>query len=82
MTVAVVVAIAAAVGMEAASQEQIEEWREKCGEWAEYVDTEDKSRLWKLVSGGVGGNIKKWQKTEPCISFARSQDGRGPLFWA
>lgn len=84
VAVAVVVfsAIAGAARVQAASPQQIQAWREQCGEWAEYVDTEEKSRLWKLVSAGAGGNVKRWHEKEPCISFARSQDGRGPLFWA
>ena len=47
-----------------------------------YVDSEDTTRMWKLISANNVEEISDWLKHDPKMAFLRSADGRGPMWWA
>ena len=53
-----------------------------CAQWTGREDFEDKTKMWSLVSQGEASYISSWVESNPCVAKLRSQDGRGPLFWA
>ena len=55
---------------------------EECREWATFENNEEKTRLWELCNARAYENIKSWIESNPCVVHARSEDGRGALFWA
>jgi hypothetical protein len=49
---------------------------------AGWKDTDDTTKLWKLISGGQYDALKLLLEETPSLATVRSSDGRGPLFWA
>mmetsp|Transcript_17659 Transcript_17659/g.25169 ORF Transcript_17659/g.25169 Transcript_17659/m.25169 type:complete len:955 (-) Transcript_17659:1129-3993(-) len=47
-----------------------------------YVDSEDTTRMWKLISTNNVEEISDWLEHDPKMAFLRSADGRGPMWWA
>jgi dolichyl-diphosphooligosaccharide--protein glycosyltransferase len=47
-----------------------------------YVDSEDTTRMWKLISTNNVEEISDWLEYDPKMAFLRSADGRGPMWWA
>eukprot|EP00958_Prasinococcus_capsulatus_P008206 scaffold781_cov394-Prasinococcus_capsulatus_cf.AAC.29 len=60
----------------------VAEEADPCEEWTRLENTEDKTRMWSLISQGEVSYIRSWVDTNPCVAKLRSEDGRGPLFWA
>ena len=40
------------------------------------------TRLWEVINGDDMAGLDAMIKANPRVVFARSEDGRGPLFWA
>jgi dolichyl-diphosphooligosaccharide--protein glycosyltransferase len=47
-----------------------------------YVDSDDTTRMWKLISTNNVEEISDWLEYDPKMAFLRSADGRGPMWWA
>ena len=47
-----------------------------------WEDTEDTTRMWKLISSNSVDELKAWLEEKPHKAFIRSRDGRGPMWWA
>ncbi|GMH61259.1 hypothetical protein TrRE_jg1116, partial [Triparma retinervis] len=47
-----------------------------------WENTETTTRLWELISAGDVGELRAWFNAVPSAAYARSEDGRGPMFWA
>lgn len=47
-----------------------------------YVDSEDTTRMWTLISTNNVEEISDWLEYDPKMAFLRSADGRGPMWWA
>eukprot|EP00520_Triparma_pacifica_P006366 CAMPEP_0118656832 /NCGR_PEP_ID=MMETSP0785-20121206/13691_1 /TAXON_ID=91992 /ORGANISM="Bolidomonas pacifica, Strain CCMP 1866" /LENGTH=786 /DNA_ID=CAMNT_0006549701 /DNA_START=629 /DNA_END=2989 /DNA_ORIENTATION=- len=47
-----------------------------------WEDTETTTRLWELISVGDVDELNAWLNAVPSAAYARSADGRGPMFWA
>jgi len=45
-------------------------------------DTEQTTALWTLISSNHVEELTEWFSIEPLVAFSRSQDGRGPMWWA
>lgn len=48
----------------------------------EWANTEPTTHLWQLAHAGDLQSLAAWLYREPSIVHLRSEDGRGPLFWA
>lgn len=48
----------------------------------EFMDTDTTSAMWGACSRRDAKTLQNIIKTDPSAAFARSADGRGPLFWA
>jgi dolichyl-diphosphooligosaccharide--protein glycosyltransferase len=55
---------------------------EIAGIYNTYVDSEDTTRMWKLISTNNVEEISDWLEYDPKMAFLRSADGRGPMWWA
>jgi len=62
----------------------IDEVEDEDASGVEYAwqNTADTTRLWQLIHGNDVEALRDWIKTEPYIVHLRSEDGRGPLWWA
>uniref|UniRef100_A0A7S2XHW6 STT3/PglB/AglB core domain-containing protein n=1 Tax=Attheya septentrionalis TaxID=420275 RepID=A0A7S2XHW6_9STRA len=58
------------------TQEQINEVN---GKWE---NSEASTLMWELITNGQIDSIEAWLKREPLAAFVRSEDGRGPMWWA
>jgi dolichyl-diphosphooligosaccharide--protein glycosyltransferase len=58
------------------TQDQINEVN---GRWE---NSEASTLMWELITKGQIDSIKAWLKREPLAAFVRSEDGRGPMWWA
>ena len=38
--------------------------------------------MWNLINTNNIVELQRWLEAEPQMAFIRSQDGRGPMFWA
>jgi len=47
-----------------------------------WEDTDDTTRMWKLISSNSYDELKTWLDEKPYKAFVRSRDGRGPMWWA
>eukprot|EP00939_MAST-03C_sp_MAST-3C-sp1_P002343 g2343.t1 len=47
-----------------------------------WQNTEDTTRLWKIIQSGDVELLEEAIDIEPYLVHVRSEDGRGPLFWA
>ena len=45
-------------------------------------DTKQTTPLWTLISSNHVDELREWLRIEPLVAFSRSQDGRGPMWWA
>ena len=59
-----------------------EELAADCSSWEAFSNTHEKSQLWQLAHDNHVDSILRWMEVEPCLAKARTEDGRGPLFWA
>ena len=50
--------------------------------YSTWQDTEDTTRMWKLINDGDIEGLASWLDAEPHKAFIRSVDGRGPMWWA
>lgn len=46
--------------------------------YSTWEDTEDTTRMWKLMSTNSYDELKEWLDSEPHKAYIRSRDGRGP----
>eukprot|EP00873_Tetraselmis_striata_P034631 jgi/Tetstr1/454895/TSEL_041759.t1 len=53
-----------------------------CSAWEAYTDNPEKSALWQAIASRDAAKVIPVLKANACAARARSQDGRGPLFWA
>jgi dolichyl-diphosphooligosaccharide--protein glycosyltransferase len=47
-----------------------------------WEDTEDTTKMWKLISSNNVEELRAWLEEQPRKAFIRSRDGRGPMWWA
>merc|ERR1740115_442309 len=47
-----------------------------------WANTPDTTRMWQLIHGGDVEGLEDWIEAMPHIVHIRSEDGRGPLWWA
>merc|ERR1740133_354533 len=47
-----------------------------------WQNTADTTRLWHMIDRNDVEGLRNWINTEPYIVHLRSEDGRGPLWWA
>jgi dolichyl-diphosphooligosaccharide---protein glycosyltransferase len=47
-----------------------------------YANTEVTTRMWQLISGGHVEELTTWIEANPAVAYVRSEDGRGPMWWA
>mmetsp|Transcript_10201 Transcript_10201/g.28002 ORF Transcript_10201/g.28002 Transcript_10201/m.28002 type:complete len:238 (-) Transcript_10201:760-1473(-) len=47
-----------------------------------WEDTEYTTKMWQLISSNQVEELRLWLKDDPTVAFIRSQDGRGPMWWA
>lgn len=47
-----------------------------------WENTETTTRLWQLINDGDIDELQTWFQHVPAAAYARSSDGRGPMFWA
>jgi len=47
-----------------------------------WANTEATDKMWKLIHEGDTKGVHKWLSSEPTAAQMRSEDGRGPLWWA
>jgi dolichyl-diphosphooligosaccharide--protein glycosyltransferase len=70
-------------GVQATYKQQDQKQEIKAGETNNtWMDTEDTTFMWKLISTNDIDDLKAWLEAEPQKAFIRSKDGRGPLFWS
>jgi len=43
---------------------------------------EESTQMWKLIDSNNIEELKAWMAEDPSIVFVRSEDGRGPMWWA
>lgn len=55
---------------------------EKDKVYSTWADTDDTTRMWNLINNNEVGEIEYWLAQNPKAAFIRSQDGRGPMWWA
>lgn len=48
----------------------------------DWKNTDTTTALWSLISQNRMKELKDWLYTDPPIAFTRSEDGRGPMWWA
>ena len=47
-----------------------------------WMNTAATTHMWELINAQSTEKLREWLKTEPQIVRIRSEDGRGPLWWA
>ncbi len=47
-----------------------------------WMNTGDTTRMWTLISQNRYGELRDWIDEDPDVAHIRSEDGRGPLWWA
>lgn len=47
-----------------------------------YANTPETTRMWQLISGGHVEELTAWIEANPAVAYVRSEDGRGPMWWA
>merc|ERR1712032_1571592 len=47
-----------------------------------WMNTAATTHMWELINGHATEKLREWLKSEPNIVRVRSEDGRGPLWWA
>lgn len=48
----------------------------------QWQNNELTSHLWELISGNREDELKELIMTNPAAAHVRSEDGRGPMWWA
>ena len=47
-----------------------------------WANTAETTRMWELISSENVNELKQWIRSDPDVVHVRSEDGRGPLWWA
>merc|ERR1712187_213011 len=47
-----------------------------------WMNTAATTHMWELIQAHATEKLREWLKSEPTIVRIRSEDGRGPLWWA
>ncbi|EEC43089.1 STT3 subunit-like protein [Phaeodactylum tricornutum CCAP 1055/1] len=47
-----------------------------------WENTDDTTRMWNLINSNAVEELKAWLEAEPHKAYVRSEDGRGPMWWA
>merc|ERR1712147_37367 len=47
-----------------------------------WINTAATTHMWELINTHSTDKLREWLKSEPQIVKIRSEDGRGPLWWA
>ena len=47
-----------------------------------WINTAATTHMWELIHGHETEKLREWLKSEPDVYQMRSEDGRGPLWWA
>ena len=50
--------------------------------WQKWFNTEHTTLIWQLIDAGDLTSLQQLFETDPDLAYIRSEDGRGPLFWA
>ena len=48
----------------------------------QWANTATTTRMWELIDAGDADEIRTWLSADPSAAYVRSEDGRGPMFWA
>jgi len=48
----------------------------------DWADNDYTSNMWQLIKDNNQENLLQLLQHEPAAAYVRSQDGRGPMFWA
>eukprot|EP00854_Cymbomonas_tetramitiformis_P019404 gene19404-23201_t len=54
----------------------------KAAERVEWTNTEDSTQMWQLINDGNIKELQPWLDEKPERALLRSEDGRGPMWWA
>merc|ERR1719473_1278719 len=49
---------------------------------ANWQNTADTTRMWELINANHVGELREWIEEDQDVAHIRSEDGRGPLWWA
>lgn len=47
-----------------------------------WEDSDASTLMWQIIKDNQVDELKSWLKQDPAVAFLRSNDGRGPMFWA
>jgi len=69
-----------AAGPTARPTEQVAEWKKR--RYNTWENSEMSTNMWKIISTNSLQALKDWMADDPSAVFVRSEDGRGPMWWA